>query len=148
MANNILYNPYRVFSELQQQMQRYFDEAANAPTSSREASENWNPVVDIYETEDELVLLTELPGLNETDFQLNLENNVLTIYGERKFGNGENQYNIHRQERPVGKFRRSFTLPANIDTNNVVAKYSQGILRTALPKKPEARPRQIPVAVK
>jgi HSP20 family protein len=140
MANQITYNPYRAINELQQQMERLWQERSNA--QSRET--NWQPVVDIFETEAELVLLSELPGLQDSDFKLSVENNVLTLSGERKLGNG-NQYKVHRQERPSGTFQRSFSLPANFDASRVNANFQQGILRISLPKKAEARPREIPV---
>lgn len=140
MANQITYNPYRAINELQQQMDRLWKERNAAQT----AETNWHPVVDIFETEGELVLLSELPGLQDSDFKLSIENNVLTLSGERKLNNG-NQYKVYRQERPSGTFQRSFSLPANFDASKVNANFQQGILRISLPKKAEARPREITV---
>lgn len=140
MANQITYNPYRAINELQQQMDRLWKERNAAQTSET----NWHPVVDIFETEGELVLLSELPGLQDSDFKLSIENNVLTLSGERKLNNG-NQYKVYRQERPSGTFQRSFSLPANFDASKVNANFQQGILRISLPKKAEARPREISV---
>lgn len=140
MANQITYNPYRAINELQQQMERLWNER----NSNQGRETNWHPVIDIFETENELVLLSELPGLQDSDFKLSIENNVLTLSGERKLVSG-NQYKVYRQERPIGTFQRSFSLPANFDASKVNANFEQGILRISLPKKAEARPREITV---
>ncbi len=147
MTTYVNYNPYRLLNELQKQMQHLWPEE-NTTTSSTANTEQWIPAVDIYETENALVILTELPGLKESDFKLNVENNVLTIAGERKMGEEEKPFTAHRRERVRGQFQRSFTLPSNIDVENVQASYKNGILQTTLPKKAAARPRQITIQVK
>lgn len=144
MSNNSIYNPYRALNELQQQMQQMWQQNGN---SQREEGVNWSPSIDIYEAEGELVLMSELPGFTESDFKLSVENNVLTISGERKPAENR-QFKVHRQERPIGRFQRSFSLPANFDLSKVNANYNNGILKIQLPKKAEARPRQIPVKIK
>lgn len=144
MSNNMTYNPYRAINDLQHQMQRLWKETMGAP--ARE--EGWTPVVDIYEADEELAIMSELPGMSENDFRLSVENNVLTISGERKLTDGSKQLKPLRQERPQGTFQRSFSLPANFDLSKVNAHYAQGILKVTVPKKAEAKPRQIPVKVK
>jgi HSP20 family protein len=140
------YNPYYNLSELQKQMQRLWQEQEKSASAS-EAKPTWAPVIDIYETESELVLQGELPGMQESDFKLNVDNNLLTLSGERQFSNYQD-VEIHRRERPAGHFQRRFSLPTNVDLKNVAAKYEQGILTITVPKKVEARSRQIPITVK
>jgi HSP20 family protein len=139
------YNPYYNLSELQKQMQRIWQEQEKAATTA-EPKATWAPIIDIYETEGELVLQSELPGMQESDFKLNIDNNLLTLSGERKFNYQD--VDIHRRERPVGHFQRRFSLPTNFDLAQVDAKYEQGILTITVPKKVEARSRQIPVTVR
>jgi HSP20 family protein len=146
MATNLNYNPYRAINQLQQQMEQLWGEAMGAQT--REAAAGWQPVVDIFETEAELTLLSELPGVEQSDIKLSIDNNVLTLSGERKLADSAKQLKTHRQERPMGAFQRSFSLPANFDLGKISANYNNGILKISLPKKAEARPRQIPVKVK
>ena len=149
MSTNLTNNPYRAINELQQQMQRFWNEALGAGASYGETAQNWNPAVDIYETANgEVVLLTELPGVSESDFKLNTENNVLTISGERKIFDKEKSFKHHRKERSEGTFQRSFTLPSTVDLSKVNATLKNGVLIITLPKKAEARPRTIPVTVK
>jgi HSP20 family protein len=142
MATNMTYNPYRALSELQQQMEQLWQQSAHR---SNQESANWMPAVDIYETDNELVLLGELPGMAESDFKVSVENSVLTLSGTRKLAA---EKKLHRQERPAGNFQRSFTLPANFDQGKISAAYNNGVLQIKLPKKAEAKPRQITVKVK
>jgi HSP20 family protein len=142
MSKNV--NPYRTINDLQ----RFWNEAFSPAGVNREAVQNWEPNIDIYETESgDLVLLAELPGMKEGDFKISSENNVLTISGDRKW-DANKEYRVHRRERPEGLFQRSFSLPSTVDINDVNAAYKNGILSIRLPKKVEARPRQIPVTVK
>jgi HSP20 family protein len=103
------------------------------------------PPVDIYEDEKKVVLKLEVPGVEEKDLQVSVENQTLTVRGERKFESEEKEENFHRIERRYGSFYRSFTLPTTVDTENVDAKYNAGVLRVELTKKAEAQPRQIKV---
>jgi len=109
---------------------------------------NWVPACDIYETDKEIVLKAELPGLKKEDVFVSLENNTLTIHGERKFFDEVKKENFHRVERNYGEFLRSFTLPAFIDPNKILAEFKDGLLIVNLPKREEARPKQIEVKVK
>jgi HSP20 family protein len=145
MATNFSNNPYRAINQLQQQMERLWSETQ--ATQEREAAAGWQPVVDIFETENELTLLSELPGVEQSEIKLSVDNNVLTLSGERKLADSAKQLKAHRQERPMGAFQRSFSLPANFDPSKIVANFSEGILKISLPKKAEARARQIPIAV-
>src|SRR5438309_2665746 len=113
------YNPYRALNELQQQMQRLWNESANAQKS--ETTERWSPVVDICESENELVLQSELPGMQQSDFKLSVENYVLTLSGQRQPAEPAKPIKTQRQERLMGAFQRSFSLPANVDVGKVNA---------------------------
>lgn len=109
---------------------------------------NWNPAVDIYEHEDSFVLEADLPGLEPGDFNLSIENYVLTLKGERKFEKKAEGENFHRVERAYGSFTRTFTLPSTISVDDVEAEFKNGVLRVRLPKREEVKPRQIEIAVK
>jgi HSP20 family protein len=103
------------------------------------------PPVDVYEDEHNLVLKLEIPGINEEDLDVQVENSTLTVKGERKFEKEEKEENFHRIERRYGSFQRSFRLPNTINTENVEAHYDKGILKIALGKRAEAKPKQIKV---
>jgi HSP20 family protein len=103
------------------------------------------PAVDVYEDEHNLVLKLEVSGINEEDFKVSLENNTLTVTGERKFEKEEKEENFHRIERRYGAFTRTFRLPNTVDTEKVDAGYDKGILKITLAKKAEAKPKQIKV---
>jgi HSP20 family protein len=106
----------------------------------------WLPPVDIYESDGhEIVLKAELPGLKREDIDLTVENNTLTIRGERRREDGISEDRYHRMERHEGAFSRSFTLPATVDSSRVKAEYRDGVLTVSLPMREEARPRQIQV---
>ena len=103
------------------------------------------PPVDVYEDEQNLVLKLEVPGVNEGDINVSVENNTLTIQGERKFEKEEKEENFHRIERRYGSFMRTFRLPNTVDSEKVEASYEKGILKIMLAKRAEAKPRQIKV---
>ncbi len=124
-------------------LNRMFDDFfGSEPTTSG----GWTPAVDIYDTDTkDAVVKVELPGLKREDIKVTLENNVLTIEGERAFDRDVNRDRYHRLERSYGSFRRSFTLPQAVDAEHVQASYEDGVLTLTLPRRDEARPRQIPV---
>ena len=105
------------------------------------------PAVDVYEDEKKVVLKLEVPGIEEKDLDVSVENNTLTVKGERKFEKEEKEENFHRIERRYGSFYRAFTLPTTVDTESVTASYNAGVLKLELKKKPEAQPKQIKVNV-
>jgi HSP20 family protein len=108
---------------------------------------SWAPAVDIYEKDGNIVLKAELPGLDPKDVDVRVENNILTLRGERKFDNEVKRDNYHRVERAYGTFTRSFTLPNVVDTSNIKADFKDGVLHVVLPKKEEAKQRQIQINV-
>jgi HSP20 family protein len=105
------------------------------------------PAVDIYEDNQKVVLKLEVPGIDEKDLDVRVENNTLTVKGERKFEAEEKEQNFHRIERRYGSFYRAFTLPSTVDTQNVGANYTAGVLKLELKKKPEAQPKQVKINV-
>jgi HSP20 family protein len=111
------------------------------------ASASFVPPVDIYEDADKLTLKLEIPGMNEKDLDVRVEDNTLTVRGERKFEAEEKEQNFHRIERSYGTFFRAFTLPMTIETDQVQANYNAGVLKLELKKKPEAQPKQIKINV-
>ena len=140
------WDPFREVVALQNRMNslfRDFNEAAESPVSTA----SFVPAVDIYEDEKKVVLKLEVPGLEEKDLDVRVENHTLTVKGERKFETEEKEENFHRIERRYGSFFRAFTLPNTVDTENIDAKYNAGVLRLELKKKPEAQPKQIKVNV-
>jgi HSP20 family protein len=108
--------------------------------------ESWSPSVDIFETENEVVIKAELPGMEAKDIEIKLENNVLMLRGDRRFEKETKNENYHRVERSYGNFTRSFSLPAFVDDSKVNAEYKNGLLRIVLPKKEQARSKEIKIA--
>jgi len=111
------------------------------------AAASFVPAVDIYEDNQKVVLKLEVPGIEEKDLDVRVENNTLTVKGERKFEAEEKEQNFHRIERRYGSFYRAFTLPSTVDTQNIGANYSAGVLKLELKKKPEAQPKQVKINV-
>jgi HSP20 family protein len=105
----------------------------------------WAPSIDIYENKDHIVLEAELPGMKQEDFDLSIENNVITLRGERKFEKTDETDNYHRVERSYGAFTRSFTLPQTVSAEGATAEYNNGVLRVTLPKREETKSRRIEV---
>ena len=123
----------------------FFENWATPTGKDQLAAGTFVPPVDVYEDEHNLFLKLEVPGVNEEDLNVNLENDTLTIQGERKFEKEEKEENFHRIERRYGSFTRSFKLPNTVDTEKVEASYDKGILKITLAKRAEAKPKQIKV---
>jgi HSP20 family protein len=142
------WDPFREFSTLQDRMNRLFRESYG-PEGHEESltTTSFAPPVDVYEDEHNVTLKIEVPGIDEKDIDVRIENNVLTVHGERKFEKEEKEENYRRVERQYGSFTRTFTLPTTVDAEKVEANYDKGVLKIALPKKAEAKPKQIKVNV-
>ena len=141
------WDPFRDLSIMQERMNRLFEDAGRGWRGDEpSATTTWSPAVDIYETESEIMVQAELPGVDRKDIALNLENNVLTLKGERRFEKETKQENYHRIERSYGGFSRSFSIPAIVDEEKIRADYKDGILKIALPKKEQVKPKQIKIA--
>ena len=139
------WDPFREVVALQNRVNslfRDFNEAGDPLTTA-----NFVPAVDIYEDAEKVLLKLEVPGIEEKDLDVRVENHTLTVKGERKFEKEEKEENFHRIERRYGSFYRAFTLPSTVDTESVDAKYNAGVLKLELKKKPEAQPKQIKVNV-
>jgi len=140
------WDPFRDLSVLQERMNRLFEDAGRGYRGDEAAATTtWSPAVDIFETENEIMVRAELPGIERKDIVLNLDNNVLTLKGERKFEKETRQENYHRIERSYGAFSRAFSIPAMVDEDKIRADYKDGILTIALPKKEQVKPKQIKI---
>lgn len=124
---------------------RVFEDAFSRLLSEPQNNRPWSPAVDIYETENELVLKADLPDVDPKDVDVRVENLTLTISGERKFEKSGNEKGFHRIERSYGNFTRSFAVPNTFDTENIAATFKNGVLTVTLPKKEAAKPRTIKV---
>jgi HSP20 family protein len=127
---------------------RLFEDAFTRFLSEPTTNRPWTPAVDIYETENELVLKADLPEVSLKDIDVRVENQTLTIAGERKFEHEESKKGFHRIERSYGNFVRSFAVPSTFDTDKIGAEFHNGVLTVMLPKKEAAKPRQVKVEVK
>jgi HSP20 family protein len=142
------FEPLREFSSLQDRINRVFRESRSQGGHDEAlTTSGFAPAVDVYEDEQSVTLKIEVPGIDEKDIDVRLENNTLTVHGERKIEKEEKEENYRRVERQYGSFTRTFTLPTTVDSEKVSATYDKGVLKIALPKKAEAKPKQIKVSV-
>jgi len=123
----------------------FFENFADVSAKDQLAAGTFVPAVDVYEDEHNLVLKMEIPGINEEDLKVSMENNMLTVTGERKFEKEEKEENFHRIERRFGSFTRTFRLPTTVDPEKVEALYDKGILKLTLAKRAEAKPKEIKI---
>jgi len=138
-------DPFRELNTLQDRVNRLFQETGGRQESL--TTGNFVPAVDIYEDEHSIKLKMEVPGVEQKDLDIQVENNTLTVKGERKLEKEEKEENFHRIERRYGSFFRSFGLPNSVDTDKVSADYQNGVLNIVLPKRAEAKPKQVKVNV-
>jgi HSP20 family protein len=145
----VRWDPFRELSDMQSRMNRLFGEFYGRRSEDDLIPRStWWPPVDIYENDhQELVIRAELPDMQRDDIKLVVDNNILTISGEKKFDSEMKDENCHRVERTYGQFSRSFSLPTTIDSGKVSAEYKNGVLTVKLPKREEAKPKQIAVKV-
>src|SRR5215475_3311982 len=141
------FQPYREFSTLQDRINRMFRESYSGGQDESLTTSSFAPAVDVYEDEHKVSLKIEVPGIEEKDLDIRVENHTLSVHGERKIEKEEKEENYRRVERQYGSFTRTFTLPQTVDTENVSATYDKGVLKITLPKKAEAKPKQIKVNV-
>ena len=126
---------------------RLFEDAVTRMMNEPRTARPWSPAVDIFETENELVLKADPPDINPEEIDVQVENQTLTVKGNRKFEQQSGKGGYHRIERSYGSFVRTFAVPSTVDTQNVVAGYNNGVLTITLHKKETAKPRQVKVAV-
>lgn len=142
----VRYDPFRDLRTLQEEVNRLFSTNLTRSFGDEGIGRGaWAPSVDIYENKDQIVLEAELPGMKQEDFDLSIENNVITLRGERKFEKTDETDSYHRVERSYGGFTRSFTLPQTVSAEGATAEYSNGVLRVTLPKREETKARRIEV---
>ena len=143
--NVVKYDPFRDLRSLQDEMNRLFSGTFSRGSQDEVLRGAWSPSVDIFENKNEIVLEAELPGMTADDVNISIENNVLTLHGERKFEKKDESDNFHRVERSYGSFTRSFTLPPTVSSENAQAEFQNGVLRLILAKREEAKPRRIEI---
>ena len=143
------WRPIRDIVSIQDEMNKLFDGFfGRKPQRWFEPEEGlWSPTVDVSETKDDIVFTAEIPGLKKEEIKLSVEDNVLTLSGEKKMEKEEKDANYHRLERSFGSFCRSFTLPTPVQPDKIKASYKEGVLKVTLPKTEEVKPKEIPINI-
>jgi len=142
----IRWDPFRDMVSLREKMNRLFEDVFTGRSDDKELTPStWAPSVDIFETENDLVMTAEVPGINEKDIEIKIEDNTLTLKGERKFERETKEENYHRLERSYGSFYRAFTLPNSVDLDKIHAEHENGILKIIMPKRHELKPRNVKI---
>jgi len=147
MMDLIRWNPWNELAALRDRMNRVFDDSLFRSDRRDDplAMGSWSPTVDMFEKDDKVVIKAELPGLDKKDVSLDLQNGVLTLKGERKHENEVKEENFYRREMSYGKFVRSFSLPVDVDADQIKAEFQNGLLTVEVPKPEEHKPKQIKV---
>ena len=143
----VRWNPIRDMFGLRNHTNRVFGDFY-FPTNREEGDLpmwNWNPVVDVYDNDDNIVLKAEIPGIDKKDIEIDVKGRVLTLKGERSSDNEVKEDNYYRRERCFGKFERAFNLPVNVELDKIKANYKDGVLEIEIPKPEEKKPKQITV---
>jgi len=143
----VTWTPWREMASLRNRMNRIFNDSffRDESTDDELSLRHWNPVVDIYDNEDAIVIKADLPGLSKDDITIDLTNRVLTVKGERSYENEVKEENYYRRERACGKFHRAFTVPAEVDPDQVKADFKDGVLKIEVPKPKAQQPKQITI---
>lgn len=144
------WDPWRDLSAIQEKMNQLFEDTFARGRGREEgfASAMWAPAVDIYETDEAVVVKAEVPGVDRDNVAIEVKDGILTLKGERKFEKEVKEENYHRMERSYGTFVRSFSVPASVDPDKITARLRDGVLEVTLPKVEKAKPKQIKVEVK
>jgi HSP20 family protein len=145
----VRWEPVRELSSLQSEMNRLFNTFFDTPTTGANGggARRWVPSMDLVETDEHFVLRADLPGLTEADVSIELEDNVLTVSGERKTEHEDKKEGFYRMERSFGQFRRSLTLPEGVDADKIAARFDKGVLEVRIPKPEERKPRRVAIQV-
>ena len=141
----VRFEPFRELAALQNEMGRWMSTLAGGTTPGNGHSSTWLPAVDVWETENELVLSFDLPGISEDKISVELDDNVLTVSGERERTQEHTNERFYRFERRFGSFSRSVTLPAGVSESDITANYKDGVLEVRVPKPEEQKPKRIQV---
>ena len=147
MMNLVRWNPWREMTSMHNQVNRMFDSPLLRTRGSDEdvSFGLWNPAVDLYEKDDSFVIKAELAGVDKENITIDLKDGVLTLAGERSNDSEVNEDNYYRRERTYGKFRRAFSLPAEVDSDKIKAEFKDGVLQIEVPKPEERKPKQITI---
>jgi HSP20 family protein len=144
----VRWRPFRDLVSIQDEMNRLFDDFFGRPLARTEWTEGvWSPTVDVSEDKDNVIIRAEMPGTKKEDVDISIQDNVLTLNGEKKQEKEEKDKNYHRVERSYGSFCRSFQLPTSVKTDKIKANYRDGVLNITLPKTEEVKPKQIPISI-
>ena len=141
----VRWEPFRELSSLQTEMNRLFNAAFDTSPGGNGGNRRWAPAMDLLETDEHFVLRADLPGMTEADVNIELEDNVLTVSGERKAEHEEKREGFYRVERAFGSFSRSLTLPKGVDAESVTAGFDNGVLEVRIPKPEQRKPRKITI---
>jgi HSP20 family protein len=141
----VRWEPFRELNSLQTEMNRLFNTMFDAPAGGNASARRWAPAMDLLETDDHFVLRADLPGMTESDVNIELEDNVLTVSGERKAEHEDKREGFYRVERAFGSFSRSLTLPKGVDAEAVTASFDKGVLELRIPKPEQRKPRKITI---
>ncbi|UCB52177.1 MAG: Hsp20/alpha crystallin family protein [Candidatus Zixiibacteriota bacterium] len=142
------WRPFRDVVSVQDEMNRLFDDIfGHGPARVQWTDGVWNPSVDVSEDKDNVVVRAEMPGLNKDDVKISVQDNVLTLKGEKKQEKEEKESDYHRIERSYGSFCRSFQLPTAVEADKIKASYRDGVLNITLPKTEEVKPKEIPISI-
>jgi HSP20 family protein len=141
----VRFEPFRELAALQTEMGRWMNALAGGTTTGNGQTSTWLPAVDVWETENELVLSFDLPGIPEDKISVELDDNVLTVSGERERAQEHSSERFYRFERRFGSFSRSVTLPAGVTENDITANYKDGVLEVRVPKPEEQKPKRIQI---
>jgi HSP20 family protein len=147
MSSISRWETFRGLTSLQDQVNRLFEDTVSRGRTGDSDLATWAPAVDIYETDQELVVKADLPAVDEKDIDIRVESNTLTIRGDRKFQRETNEDNYLRIERAYGNFTRSFSLPNTVNTEGIRAEYRNGVLTVHMAKREESKPKQIKISV-
>ena len=145
--NIVRWTPLRDMAFFRNRFNRFFDDDFYALDRENDelAMTSWNPVVDIYDNDNNIIIKAELPGMDKKDIVIDLKDRVLTLKGERSFENEVKEENYHKRERAFGKFNRAFTLPVGLNPDKIKADFKDGVLKIDIPKPEEEKPKQITI---
>ena len=145
--NLVKWSPWREMPALHNRFNRLFDDPffSIGRMADESGLGNWNPAVDLYEKDDHYMIKAELPGVDKKDIKIDLKDRLLTLSGERSYDNEVNEENYYHRERSYGRFQRVFTLPADVDSEKIKAKYKDGVLEIEVPKPEEKKAKQVTV---
>ncbi len=144
----VRWKPFRDMVSIQDEMNKLFDDFFGRPVARPDWTEGvWSPSVDVSEDKDNVVIKAEMPGMNKDDVKISIQDNVLTLKGEKRQEKEEKDKNYHRIERSYGSLCRSFQLPTSVKSDKIRANYKDGVLSVTLPKTEEVKPKEIPINI-